>query len=107
TNCELIEFGFIEGPASSPNGRVGDPSSRFKNANDNRCRPVSAGGGLLQNQNDINQVVATAKAAAANVIQQATGLSPENLSRVIDVYSVAELRLPPNPLAQLRAANLL
>jgi DNA-binding beta-propeller fold protein YncE len=107
TNCELITFGFTEGPASDPNQRVGDPNNRFRNANDARCRPQSAGLGKLNNQADINAVVAQTKAAAAQTIQQETGLSPVALGRVIDFYSVSELRLPPNPLTQLRKANLL
>jgi cytochrome c5 len=107
TNCELITFGFTEGPASDPRTRVGDPSNRFRNANDNDCRPVSNGPSRIANQADVNRVTAQARAASAQQIQQITGLSPVALSRVIDFYSVAELRLPPNPLAQMRAANQL
>jgi YVTN family beta-propeller protein len=102
TNCEVIQLGLVEGPASNPATRVGDPGNRFRNDNDDNCRPQSAGPGQLANQAQINQVIAAAKQDAAQEIENDTGLSPELLSRVIDAYSVAELRLPPNPLAQLK-----
>jgi DNA-binding beta-propeller fold protein YncE len=101
TNCELVELGLIEGPGSNPQTRVGDPNNQYTNGQDANCRPVSAGPSALANQDTINQVVAAEKQIADQGIQRATGLDRESLSRVIDFYSVAELRLPPNPLRQM------
>jgi len=107
TNCEVIEFALVEGPGSDPNRRVGDPNNRYTNGGDAACRPVSNGIASLANQAQINQVVAAEKLIADQFIQQATGLDHEALSRVIDFYAVSELRLPPNPLAQMYAWNQL
>ena len=101
TNCELIELALIEGPGSNPQTRIGDPNDRFTNGQDANCRPVSNGISSLANQAQINQVIAAEKQIANQAIQQATGLDRESLSRVIDFYSVSELRLPPNPLRQM------
>jgi len=104
TNCELIELAEIEGPASDPQTRIGDPNNQFGNANDRNCRPVSAGLGVLSNQAQIDAVIKVARAAANTKVQQLTGFSPAVVSRFIDFYSVSELRLPPNPLAQMKQA---
>ena len=99
-NCELIQLGLIEGPGSDPAGRLGDPNNVFSSNQVAACRPISAGLGLLENQDEINAVIAQEKAIATAAIEGATGLARAELSRVIDFYSVAELRLPPNPLRQ-------
>ncbi len=102
TNCELVEFGFIEGPASNPSTRVGDKQNTFTNGQDANCRPVIGGTGQLpSNQAQIDAVVTAEKALAAAQIKTATGIDAAELSRIIDAYSVSELRLPPNPLRQL------
>ncbi len=107
TNCELIEFGFIEGPASNPFRRIGDPNNRFSDGNDFVCQPQSIGQSELGNQADIDAQVAADKQIAQQEIQNDTGLDVDTLSRFVDFYSVAELRLPPNPLRQLYDAGQL
>lgn len=107
TNCEVIEFGLIEGPGSNPAARVGDPNNKVTNGQDVRCRPVSAGPAKLANQAQIDQVKAAELVIRNQQIQQTTGLDFQALSRAIDFYSVSELRLPPNPLHQLYLAKQL
>jgi cytochrome c peroxidase len=107
-NCELVEFGLIEGPGSNAQTRVGDPNNRVTNGQDAQCRPIDAGPAAVANAAQI----AAIKAAELNIrdtviIPQATGLDTQTLSRVVDFYDVAELRVPPNPLHQLAQANLL
>jgi DNA-binding beta-propeller fold protein YncE/cytochrome c peroxidase len=106
-NCQVVEFGLVEGPASDPLTRVGDPGNRFRSANDVTCRPVSAGPAALANQDAIDGVVAQEKALADQFLIQQTGFGRQALSRLIDLYSVAELRLAPNPLRQLYQAQQL
>lgn len=99
TNCELIVFGFIEGPASDPNERIGDPANRMTNDRDAECRPVPGSpGDLPANFDDIAPIIAEQKAVGDQVILAATGLSRAEVTRLTDFYSVAELRLPPNAL---------
>jgi len=107
TNCEAVEFGLDEGPASDPNARIGDPNNKVTNGQDSQCRPVDGGLGTLANQNQINAVKAAELQIRDNQILQATGLNAVALSRVIDFYSVSELRLPPNPLHQMYKASQL
>ena len=42
-NCQIVEFGFVEGAASDPTTRVGDPNNLFNGVNagqdDTQCRP--------------------------------------------------------------------
>jgi cytochrome c peroxidase len=109
-NCELVLFGMIEGPASAPETRVGDPNNRFTDGRDADCRPQPAAPGALPANFDvappggvsIASVIAAQKQVAEAGIVAATGLSGDELSRLIDLYSVAELRLAPNPDHQLR-----
>jgi DNA-binding beta-propeller fold protein YncE/cytochrome c553 len=102
TNCELVLFGFIEGPSSDPNTRIGDPNNRVTDGNDDQCRPQSGGPGRLPlNFQAALQVVAAQKVVADQVIRAETGLGRDDVARLVDFYSVAELRLPPNPLKYL------
>lgn len=107
TNCEIVEFGMVEGPGSDPNIRIGDPNNTFTNGQDDQCRPQSAGPSALANQAQIDAVDKAEKQIAAQQIQAITGFDRETLSRFIDFYDVSELRLPPNPLRQLYDANQL
>ncbi len=102
TNCEVVLFGFVEGPASNPATRVGDPNNRITDGRDAQCRPISGGPGQVPaNFQDILQIVAAQKQVADQVIRQETGLGKDDVARLTDFYSVAELRLPPNPLKYL------
>ncbi|HUH03410.1 MAG TPA: hypothetical protein VML75_15540, partial [Kofleriaceae bacterium] len=102
TNCELVLFGMIEGPSSDPNRRVGDPNNRVTDGRDDLCRPQSGGPGRLPlNFDAALQVVAAQKQVADQVIRAETGLGRDDVARLVDFYSVAELRLPPNPLKYL------
>jgi hypothetical protein len=108
TNCELVLFGMVEGPSSNPAQRIGDPANRVTDGRDDECRPISAGiGQLPANFDEVVQIIAAQKVVADQVIQQETGLSRDDVARVVDFYSVAELRLPPNPLTYLAANNQL
>jgi YVTN family beta-propeller protein len=108
-NCELVEFGLIEGPGSNAQTRVGDPNNKFTlgAAQDAQCRPVDAGPAALANQATIDQIKKQELAVRDGIIKQVTGLDTVTLSRVIDFYDVSELRLPANPLHQLFQANRL
>jgi DNA-binding beta-propeller fold protein YncE len=103
TNCELILFGFVEGPGSNPANRIGDPNNRVRNAQDAQCRPgnIDPATGLPENFAQIAQVIAAQKLVAINLIQQVTGQTRDEVTRLVDFYSVASLRLPPNPLKRL------
>ena len=106
TNCELILFGLIEGVSSDPQGRVGDPENRVTDGRISACRPEgTAVGRLPDNFDEIAQVIAAQKRVAAEVIEDETGLSRDEVFRAIDFYTVSELRLPPNPLRRLLAAE--
>jgi cytochrome c peroxidase len=105
TNCEVVEFGLVEGPGSNAGGRVGDRNNRVTNGQDAQCRPQPNGPASLANQAQIDQVKKAELQIRDQLIQQATGLDANTLSRVIDFYSVSELRLPPNPLRQLFKNN--
>jgi cytochrome c peroxidase len=102
TNCELIEFGFIEGSGSDANARVGDANNfTTKVGNAAACRPVDGGPGLLANQAQINAQVAIERKTADAAITAATGLDKNTLAGLIDAYSVSGLKLPPNPLRRM------
>ncbi|HTM20771.1 MAG TPA: hypothetical protein VL172_09695 [Kofleriaceae bacterium] len=108
TNCELVLFGLIEGPASDPAVRVGDPNNRVSNGQDDDCRPDTSGAGVLpDNFARIQQVIAAEKQIKNQLVQQETGLSFDAVTRLADFYSVSELRLPPNPLRYLYDADQL
>jgi len=97
-----VLFGFIEGPGSDPATRVGDPNNRVTNGQDAQCRPdIRVVNGLPDNFDQIAQVIAAQKNVAAQVIQAETGLQREDVFRLVDFYSVSELRLPPNALKYL------
>ena len=100
-NCELIAFALIEGPSSNAAARVGDLNSKIR-GNDANCRPQAAGADRLpQNFDQIQVEIAAQKQLANQVVEQETGFAAADVIRFIDFYSVAELRLPPNPIAQL------
>jgi cytochrome c peroxidase len=99
-NCQIVEFGFVEGPGSNPAARVGDPNNLFTNGNDAQCRPVDGTPGSTANAAQIAQVDHAEQQIAQAQIQNITGFQFEELARVIDAYSVYALRLQPNPLHQ-------
>jgi cytochrome c peroxidase len=106
TNCELIMFGLVEGFASDPQRRIGDPNNRVRNNNDAQCRPDTAGNAILPNNfAQIQTVIAQQKLVRDQFVRDVTGLPFLDVSRVTDFYSVAELRLPPNPLTYLASRN--
>jgi cytochrome c peroxidase len=107
-NCELIVFGYVEGMTSDPATRVGDPANRIRSAQDTQCRPDTSGPALLPNNfGTISNVIAAQKLVRDQVVRTATGLGFNDVSRVVDFYSVSELRLPPNPLPYLAARDQL
>ena len=99
-NCQVVEFGFVEGAGSDPSTRVGDPHNAFTNGQDAKCRPVDGTPGSAANAADIAAVDKAEQAIAHTQIQKITGFQFEELARVIDAYSVVALHLPPNPLHQ-------
>ena len=100
TNCEVILFGLVEGPGSNPGTRVGDPANDFRSGDDDVCRPDGlAGNGLPANFAAAIAVRDEEIAAADADLRDATGHGFDEISRLIDFYSVSELRLPPNPTA--------
>ncbi len=102
TNCELIMFGMVEGMTSDPATRVGDPANRFRNGQDAQCRPDTSGPALLPNNfGTIGNIIAAQKLVRDQVVRATTGLGYLDVARIVDFYSVSELRLPPNPLAYL------
>jgi DNA-binding beta-propeller fold protein YncE len=102
TNCELVLFGLIEGVSSDPDTRVGDPNNRVTDGRDAQCRPQNAAAGRLpDNFDEIAGIIAAQKLVAGEVIQDETGLGREDVFRLVDFYTVSEMRLPPNPLQQL------
>lgn len=106
TNCELILFGLVEGIASDPQRRVGDPNNLVRSADDTLCRPDTTGAAVLPNNfNTIAGVINAQRDVRNQVVQAATGRSFAEVARIVDFYSVAELRLPPNPLTYLAARN--
>ncbi len=106
TNCELILFGLTEGIASDPARRVGDPGNRVRSGQDAQCRPDTSGPGILpRNFAQIAGIIAAQKLVREQVVRAATGLSFNDVARIVDFYSVSELRLPPNPLTYLAARN--
>lgn len=108
SNCELVLFGLTEGIASDPTRRVGDPGNRIRSNQDVLCRPDTSNPGVLPaNFAQIQTVIAAEKKLRDQVVRTATGLSFDDTARLVDFYSVSELRLPPNPLAYLAANNQL
>jgi DNA-binding beta-propeller fold protein YncE len=102
TNCELILFGLIEGMASDPNGRIGDPNNRVRSGQDTQCRPDTSGGTVLPaNFAQIAKIIAADKLIRDQVVQQNTGLKFLDVARLVDFYSVSEMRLPADPLTYL------
>lgn len=112
SNCELILFGLIEGISSDPATRVGDPNHNIGSlgaATDQQCRPDLSSlvsGVLPANFDDvIAPIIAQSKLqrdAQIKVITAAQGL-PANfgfneVSRAVDAYDIAIIRLPPNPI---------
>jgi Di-haem cytochrome c peroxidase len=116
TNCELILFGMVEGMASDPATRVGDPANRVRNAQDAQCRPDTSGPATLPNNfGTISSVIAAQRLVKDQVVKAATkpldaggvGFGFNDVARFTDFYGVSELRLPPNPLTYLAAKNQL
>lgn len=137
TNCELILFGLVEGPDSDPATRVGDPLTITAGDGDENCKPDSGdvanglpaplvkqdlnGDGVVDFA-DIQTVIANQKAIAFDAIGLALQEQLERIgqfdpddgkanrdavSRAMDFYGAAELRLPPNPVAQMAALKML
>jgi hypothetical protein len=131
-NCRLIEFGIVEGIGSDPAARQGDPKNVSFNANDlATCRPVdfpnnSFNGqdvqGFVQQEAELAKASQAEQAVIAQNIQTVTQITSisqqgvtfaninaqqarEELNREIDIYSVSNLRLPPNPEAFLYATG--
>jgi cytochrome c peroxidase len=108
-NCQIVEFGFVEGAASNPATRIGDANNLFNGAragqDDTQCRPVDGTLGSAANAAQIAAVDKAEQKFAQAQIQAITGLQFEELARVIDAYSVYGLRLPPNPLHQEYVAS--
>jgi cytochrome c peroxidase len=109
-NCQIVEFGFVEGVGSNPATRIGDPNNHFTNGQDSQCRPVEGQGanfvlGVPANAAQIAAVDQAEQQIAQQQIQQITGFQFEELARIIDAYSVYALRLPPNPLYQEYVAS--
>jgi cytochrome c peroxidase len=106
TNCELILFGLTEGMASDPARRVGDPTNRVRSAQDTQCRPITRAGSVLPvNFDEIAGVIAADKVIRDQVVRDATGFDFITVSRLVDFYTVSELRLPPNPFSYLVTRN--
>ena len=106
TNCELILFGLVEGVSSDPDDRVGDPANRVSDGRVSACRPQgTAVGRLPDNFDQIAAVISAQKQVAAELIEEETGLARADVFRAVDFYTVSELRLPPNPLSRLAAAE--
>ncbi|HEX2687032.1 MAG TPA: cytochrome c peroxidase, partial [Kofleriaceae bacterium] len=106
TNCELILFGLVEGMTSNPATRVGDPNNRVRSGQDTLCRPDTTAKGVLPgNFAQITSVIAAQKQVRNQVVIAATGLPFQDVTRLVDFYSVSELRLPANPLTYLAAQN--
>ncbi len=102
TNCELVLFGLIEGVSSDPDGRVGDPQNRVTDGRDAQCRPQgTAAGRLPDNFDEIAGIIAAQKGVAAQIVEDETGRDRDTVFRIVDFYTVSELRLPPNPLQRL------
>jgi cytochrome c peroxidase len=104
-NCQIVEFGFVEGAGSNPATRVGDPNNLFTNGQDTNCRPIDGSPGSAANAAQIAAVDKAEQAIAHAQIQKITGFQFEELARVIDVYSSFALRLQPNPLHQMYLAS--
>ena len=134
TNCELILFALIEGPSTPAANRVGDAAFNFTAdpATDPACRPDSGNINPLDglprnldgedffNLNDnvptIAQVIAAQKEVAFQNIAGAVldqleranlPATREAVSRSMDFYGAAELRLPPNPIKQMYDMNMI
>jgi mono/diheme cytochrome c family protein len=134
TVCEQIAFAFIEGPSKLAAARVGDPETarRGFGAVDAGCAPqpfaVPDETGLPPNFDEIAAIIAQQKADAVGIIagevialggladdlSSGTGgngapfsgaIVDNDVSRFVDYYSVAVLRLPPNPLKYLYNAR--
>ncbi|HEY2511531.1 MAG TPA: beta-propeller fold lactonase family protein [Polyangiaceae bacterium] len=99
-NCQIVQFGFVEGAGSDPTKRIGDPNNKFTNGQDSQCRPVDGAPGQAANAAQIAVVDKAELQIAHDFIQKVTGVQFEELARQIDAYSSYAVRLPPNPLHQ-------
>ena len=115
SNCELIAFGEVEGMDSDPTTRIGDPGNKVRSNDDVKCRPVIGNTILPTNfKTDIVQVIAADKIIRDGLVKQETQASQvgialgfQDVSRLVDFYSVAELRLMANPLTYVAAKGQL
>ncbi len=132
TNCELILFALIEGPDTPAAQRIGDPINFTSDATDVQCRPDTANinplDGLPRNLDGedffnvdpnvqtIGQVIAAQKQTAfaaivASVQDQLNNvgldLTRDAVSRSMDFYGAGELRMPPNPVRQMKEMQML
>jgi cytochrome c peroxidase len=118
-NCRIIEFGIVEGLGSV--NRIGDPKNVSANTNndDAVCNPVEVQPTIVNGfvANEANIVAASLNEQNTVIfphIQQVTGVNvvqqqglasaqlnafqaKEEVNREIDIYSLSNLRLPPNP----------
>jgi cytochrome c peroxidase len=104
-NCQVVEFGFVEGAGSNPATRIGDPNNLFTNGQDTQCRPIDGTPGSTANAAQIAAVDKAEQAIAHAQIQKITGFQFEELARVIDAYSSSAVHLQPNPLHQMYLAS--
>ena len=137
TNCELILYGLVEGFNADPAARTGDPFNYTSGSDDGNCRPdtnILDGAGLpislqgdvngdgIEDYKDIGDTIAAQKQLAFDAIggavetqlQRINRFTPgdgqanrDEVSRAMDFYAAGELRLPPNPLAQMIVMNML
>jgi DNA-binding beta-propeller fold protein YncE len=131
TNCELVLYGLVEGPHAAPAQRAGDPANfTAGGAGDARCRPDtgnldpatglpgSLDGGsfddiraeiLVQEQTAALAMTQAVRAqlVSAGLFQDDPAFDRQAIERAIGFYTVAELRLPANPLAQQREVEVL
>ncbi len=154
TNCELILFGLVEGPASDPALRVGDTESFASDAlaanvaaddsdvncqatfdpgirdpepgilsddllatmpgplngvdlnNDGRSNFLDIGV-VINNQKQRRTFPGTAAAVSDQLVRADLAVTRDDVSRAMDYYGAAWLRLPPNPIAQLSEMNMI
>jgi cytochrome c peroxidase len=126
TSCALVLYGLVEGPHTPPAQRNGDPANFTHDpAGDARCRPDVASQdpitGLpdnlagepfadilaeIQAQEQTATEAMTAavrpQLASAGLLHDDAVLDRQEMERAIGFYTVSELRLPPNALAEMR-----
>lgn len=125
TNCELVLYGLVEGVDSDPFTRIGDPLNYTANAaQDASCRPdtgflIDGLPGNLDGQDFVDGIqpiiaeqrdlagIFAAFAVQDELLRAGLNVDRDEVIRSLDFYSVAELRLPPNPLSEMRSVGML